>query len=65
MVSGTICPHHLFVTNHCFGDHPCPHHVCYKPLFQAPYFFFSEDGVGQTQVWMSTYVSILRIPQMI
>jgi hypothetical protein len=27
--------------------------------------FPPEDGVGQTQAWMSTYVSILRIPQMI
>jgi hypothetical protein len=27
--------------------------------------FFPEDGVGQTQAWMPTYVSILRIPQMI
>jgi hypothetical protein len=28
-------------------------------------FFFPKGGVGQTQAWMSTYVSILRIPQMI
>jgi 5-carboxymethyl-2-hydroxymuconate isomerase len=28
-------------------------------------FFFPEGGVGQTQAWMPTYVSILRIPQMI
>jgi hypothetical protein len=27
--------------------------------------FPPEDGVGQTQAWMPTYVSILRIPQMI
>jgi hypothetical protein len=27
--------------------------------------FYPEDGVGQTQAWMPTYVSILRIPQMI
>jgi hypothetical protein len=26
---------------------------------------FLEDGLGQTQAWMPTYVSILRIPQMI
>jgi hypothetical protein len=29
------------------------------------YLFFPEGEVGQTQAWMSTYVSILRIPQMI
>jgi hypothetical protein len=28
-------------------------------------FFTPKDGVGQTQAWMPTYVSILRIPQMI
>jgi hypothetical protein len=28
-------------------------------------FFFLKVGVGQTQAWMSAYVSILRIPQMI
>jgi hypothetical protein len=27
-------------------------------------YFFPEGGVGQTQAWMPTYVSILRIPQM-
>jgi hypothetical protein len=27
--------------------------------------FLPKGGVGQTQAWMSTYVSILRIPQMI
>jgi hypothetical protein len=27
--------------------------------------FFPDGGVGQTQAWMPTYVSILRIPQMI
>jgi hypothetical protein len=27
--------------------------------------FYPEDGVGQTQAWIPTYVSILRIPQMI
>jgi hypothetical protein len=32
----------------------------------SSYVFFSpEGGVGQTQAWMPTYVSILRIPQMI
>jgi hypothetical protein len=34
--------------------------------FLAPRsFFFPEGGVGLTQAWMPTYVSILRIPQMI
>jgi hypothetical protein len=28
-------------------------------------FLHPEGGVGQTQAWMPTYVSILRIPQMI
>jgi hypothetical protein len=28
-------------------------------------FFSPEGGLGQTQAWMPTYVSILRIPQMI
>jgi hypothetical protein len=28
-------------------------------------FLLPEGGVGQTQVWMPTYVTILRIPQMI
>jgi hypothetical protein len=28
------------------------------------YIFFPEGGVGQTQAWMPTYVSILHIPQM-
>jgi hypothetical protein len=27
--------------------------------------FYPEGGVGQTQAWMPTYVSILRTPQMI
>jgi hypothetical protein len=26
--------------------------------------FFPERGVGQTQAWMPTYVSILHTPQM-
>jgi hypothetical protein len=28
-------------------------------------FSFLKVGVGQTQAWMPTYVTILRIPQMI
>jgi hypothetical protein len=28
-------------------------------------FFHPEGGVGQTQAWMPTYVSILRIPHII
>jgi hypothetical protein len=28
-------------------------------------FSFPDGGAGQTQAWMPTYVSILRIPQMI
>jgi hypothetical protein len=31
----------------------------------AYHLFFPEVGVGQTQAWMPTYISILSIPQMI
>jgi hypothetical protein len=34
-------------------------------LFLTLEFFSHEGGVDQTQAWMPTYVSILRIPQMI
>jgi hypothetical protein len=40
---------------------------CYhkQKLFRLCFFSHPEGGVGQTQAWMPTYVSILRIPQMI
>jgi hypothetical protein len=33
--------------------------------FTYVFFYFPEGGLGQTEAWMPTYVSILRIPQMI
>jgi hypothetical protein len=49
--------HHLIFTGEFEG---CIHLPCH---LNTP--FIPEGGVGQTQAWMPTYVSILRIPQMI
>jgi hypothetical protein len=39
--------------------------VVMNSLASKSCFFHPEDGVGQTEAWMPTYVSILRFPQMI
>jgi hypothetical protein len=42
-----------------------PKHVVDNNFFHHLFFFSLKVGVGQTQAWMPTYVSILRIPHMI
>jgi hypothetical protein len=45
--------------------------ICTHPQILVSYLAFErlarfpQGGVGQTQAWTPTYVSILRVPQMI